>query len=276
MGAAARRLADHVVVTSDNPRSEEPDAIIAAIVAGAEAAAQAGARLDAGGRARPPRRDRARDRSCASDGDIVLIAGKGHEQGQEFEGGRKVPFDDREVAREALRALAPLAHGVIELTRRPRSRAPAAPAWSSGDARAAGRGRRARAGGRSTRARVGPGDLFFGLAGEHADGGEFAAAAIEAGAWGVVVTRRTPRRGARRRRGRAGLRRRRTRSRRSARLARALARPRCARAAAASSGSRARPARPPPRTSCSRCSGRRSAGACTPTARTGTPRSACR
>ena len=44
MGAAARRLADHVIVTSDNPRSEDPDAIIAAIVAGAERAAPAGER----------------------------------------------------------------------------------------------------------------------------------------------------------------------------------------------------------------------------------------
>ena len=42
----------------------------------------------------------------ARPGDIVLIAGKGHEQGQEFESGRKVPFDDRDVAREALRGLA--------------------------------------------------------------------------------------------------------------------------------------------------------------------------
>ena len=41
----------------------------------------------------------------AGPGDIVLIAGKGHEQGQEFEGGRKLPFDDREVARDALRGL---------------------------------------------------------------------------------------------------------------------------------------------------------------------------
>jgi UDP-N-acetylmuramoyl-L-alanyl-D-glutamate--2,6-diaminopimelate ligase len=42
----------------------------------------------------------------AGDGDTVVIAGKGHEQGQEFEGGRKVPFDDRDVAREELRRLA--------------------------------------------------------------------------------------------------------------------------------------------------------------------------
>jgi UDP-N-acetylmuramoyl-L-alanyl-D-glutamate--2,6-diaminopimelate ligase len=102
MGAAARRLADHVVVTSDNPRSENPEAIIAAIVEGAERAG-GGSVLEV-----EPDRRRAIERAVglASDGDIVLIAGKGHEQGQEFAGGRKVPFDDREVAREALRALA--------------------------------------------------------------------------------------------------------------------------------------------------------------------------
>ena len=59
MGAAARRLADHVIVTSDNPRSEDPDAIIAAIVEGAEHGRGGRARLVARGRARPARRDRA-------------------------------------------------------------------------------------------------------------------------------------------------------------------------------------------------------------------------
>ena len=95
MGAAARRLADHALVTSDNPRSEDPDAIIAAIVAGAEAPRLAGrVRRDGGRGDRRAAIERAhRD---GRPGDIVLIAGKGHEQGQEFEGGRKVPFDDRE------------------------------------------------------------------------------------------------------------------------------------------------------------------------------------
>lgn len=96
MGAIAGRLADRVVVTSDNPRSEDPDAIIAEIVAGVE---RDDVIVQADRRAAIERAV-----SLARDGDVVLIAGKGHEQGQELAGGRKVPFDDVEVAREALRA----------------------------------------------------------------------------------------------------------------------------------------------------------------------------
>ena len=94
MGRAARTLADLVVVTSDNPRSEDPDAIIAEITEGTE-------RARGGGDGRPPRRHRARG-GAGQEGDVVVIAGKGHEQGQEFAGGRKIPFDDVTVAREAL------------------------------------------------------------------------------------------------------------------------------------------------------------------------------
>ena len=99
MGRAGGVLSDLAVVTSDNPRSEDPAAIVAEVAAGAregdaelviEVDRQAAIAL-ALGRAEP--------------GDTVVIAGKGHEQGQEFEGGRKVPFDDREVAREELRKL---------------------------------------------------------------------------------------------------------------------------------------------------------------------------
>jgi UDP-N-acetylmuramoyl-L-alanyl-D-glutamate--2,6-diaminopimelate ligase len=105
MGEAARRLADHVIVTSDNPRSEDPDAIIAAILAGAEGAAVSGP--DASTlEVEPDRRAAiARALGAATSGDVVLIAGKGHEQGQEFAGGRKIAFDDRQVAREELLAL---------------------------------------------------------------------------------------------------------------------------------------------------------------------------
>ena len=95
MGAVACDLADIVIVTSDNPRSEDPDAIIAAILVGAGA----GVEVEADRRAAIERAI-----GVAGDGDIVVIAGKGHEQGQEFEDGRKIPFDDVTVAREALRA----------------------------------------------------------------------------------------------------------------------------------------------------------------------------
>ncbi|HZB06594.1 MAG TPA: UDP-N-acetylmuramoyl-L-alanyl-D-glutamate--2,6-diaminopimelate ligase [Thermoleophilaceae bacterium] len=95
MGDAARRLADRVLVTSDNPRSERPEAIIDEIMEGAGAGAE-----------REVDRRRAIGRAIgeAEPGDVVVIAGKGHEQGQEFENGRKEPFDDVTVAREALRA----------------------------------------------------------------------------------------------------------------------------------------------------------------------------
>lgn len=96
MGEIGARLADVALVTSDNPRSEDPEAIIADVVAGAS------------GRSVETEIDRraaiARAIEVARPGDVVVIAGKGHEQGQEFAGGRKEPFDDVTVAREALRA----------------------------------------------------------------------------------------------------------------------------------------------------------------------------
>ncbi len=102
MGAAARRLADHVIVTSDNPRSEDSHAIITAIVEGAE---QVPATERSSSLAVEPDRRAAiaAALAAAEPHDIVLIAGKGHEQGQELEAGRKIPFDDRQVAREQLR-----------------------------------------------------------------------------------------------------------------------------------------------------------------------------
>src|SRR3954447_20623719 len=95
MGTAARELADRVIVTSDNPRSEDPAAIVAQVLEGAGPGAES--EVD---------RRRAIERAVdsAEAGDVVVIAGKGHEQGQEFEAGRKEPFDDVTVAREALRA----------------------------------------------------------------------------------------------------------------------------------------------------------------------------
>ena len=99
MGAAAARLADVAILTSDNPRSEDPLAILAEMLAGA---------------IEIPERQRAQvvvqpDRAAAIDmaiagagkGDLVLVAGKGHEQGQ-YVAGAVIPFDDREVASAAL------------------------------------------------------------------------------------------------------------------------------------------------------------------------------
>jgi UDP-N-acetylmuramoyl-L-alanyl-D-glutamate--2,6-diaminopimelate ligase len=108
MGGIAARLADQVLVTSDNPRSEDPEQIIAEIMAGAR---RAGAEQP-GSEGRPGTvrsiADRAKAIAAAvadaRPGDVVVIAGKGHEQGQEFAGARKLPFDDVTVAREALRA----------------------------------------------------------------------------------------------------------------------------------------------------------------------------
>ncbi|MFD1661155.1 UDP-N-acetylmuramoyl-L-alanyl-D-glutamate--2,6-diaminopimelate ligase [Streptomyces caeni] len=99
MGAAAARLADTAVLTSDNPRSEDPLAILAAMLEGAASVPahergevqvfedRAAAIAAAVARARP--------------GDTVLVAGKGHEQGQDIAGVVR-PFDDRQVLREAI------------------------------------------------------------------------------------------------------------------------------------------------------------------------------
>jgi UDP-N-acetylmuramoyl-L-alanyl-D-glutamate--2,6-diaminopimelate ligase len=96
MGEIAKRLADRVIVTSDNPRSEDPEAIIDEILAGSGADVEHDA---------DRRSAIAAAIASAGSGDVVVIAGKGHEQGQEFVGGRKVPFDDVTVARDALKEL---------------------------------------------------------------------------------------------------------------------------------------------------------------------------
>jgi UDP-N-acetylmuramoyl-L-alanyl-D-glutamate--2,6-diaminopimelate ligase len=95
MGRVASELADLVIVTSDNPRSEDPQAIIDEILTGVVRPVEV-----------EPDRRAAIERALAQagEGDVVVIAGKGAEQGQEF-ADRKIPFDDREVAREALRRL---------------------------------------------------------------------------------------------------------------------------------------------------------------------------
>jgi UDP-N-acetylmuramoyl-L-alanyl-D-glutamate--2,6-diaminopimelate ligase len=92
MGEIATRLADRCIITSDNPRSEDPRAIIDEIIAGAHT----NYRVE---------EDRAtailRALSEATPQDVVLIAGKGHETYQEI-GSQRLPFDDLEVAREVI------------------------------------------------------------------------------------------------------------------------------------------------------------------------------
>jgi UDP-N-acetylmuramyl tripeptide synthase len=98
MGGIAARLADRVWVTSDNPRSERPEAIIAEIVAGIPAAGPGAIRHVT----IPDRKTAIRSAlGWAVGGDVVVIAGKGHETYQ-IVGPDVLPFDDREVARAAL------------------------------------------------------------------------------------------------------------------------------------------------------------------------------
>jgi UDP-N-acetylmuramoyl-L-alanyl-D-glutamate--2,6-diaminopimelate ligase len=99
MGAIGARLADVLVVTDDNPRTEDPAAIRAAVLAGAREVpdAERAEVLEVG-----PRREAIRHAiSLATAGDTVLVAGKGHETGQES-GGVVEPFDDRDEVRAAL------------------------------------------------------------------------------------------------------------------------------------------------------------------------------
>lgn len=97
MGDAAARLADRVVLTSDNPRGEEPGAIIAEIRVGAENPALGAEVLT------EPERRRAIEEAVAVAGprDLVLVAGKGHETHQQL-GDTRIPFDDRQVVAGAL------------------------------------------------------------------------------------------------------------------------------------------------------------------------------
>ena len=97
MGAVAAQLADVVVVTSDNPRSEDPHSILDQILEGVIANRAQGPDVVTADRADAI----AQALSLARAGDVVVVAGKGHETGQQF-ADRTIPFDDREVARAVL------------------------------------------------------------------------------------------------------------------------------------------------------------------------------
>ena len=95
MGRVASELADVAILTTDNPRSEDPAAIIGEVLAGTTGEVEV----------EPDRREAiARAVEAAQEGDVVLVAGRGAEPAQEV-AGRKMPFDDRDVAREALRRI---------------------------------------------------------------------------------------------------------------------------------------------------------------------------
>jgi UDP-N-acetylmuramoyl-L-alanyl-D-glutamate--2,6-diaminopimelate ligase len=95
MGRIAATLADVVVVTSDNPRSEDPEAILKDVRAGVEAEGKSARYVV------DRRQALAEAIALARAGDVVLVAGKGHETYQVV-GGRRLPFDDRVVAKELL------------------------------------------------------------------------------------------------------------------------------------------------------------------------------
>lgn len=99
MGAAVSEFADFAVLTSDNPRHEDPQAILADVLAGMDRARPHLVEPDRTAAIRAALRE-------AGAGDVVLIAGKGHEPYQEV-AGRMLPFDDREIAREILAAAGP-------------------------------------------------------------------------------------------------------------------------------------------------------------------------
>lgn len=100
MGRIAAQGADHVIITSDNPRSEDPEAIIVEIQKGVRGSAARRVHVEV------DRREAIRQAFAQAEaGDVVVIAGKGHERGQTI-AGEVFPFDDVEVAREALGSLA--------------------------------------------------------------------------------------------------------------------------------------------------------------------------
>jgi UDP-N-acetylmuramoyl-L-alanyl-D-glutamate--2,6-diaminopimelate ligase len=100
MGRIAAQYADRILVTSDNPRSEDPAAILRDVEAGLKESG-----LPADRYALEPDRRTAIEKAVemANPGDVVLIAGKGHETYQII-GNATLPFDDRQVAREAIRS----------------------------------------------------------------------------------------------------------------------------------------------------------------------------
>ena len=102
MGAIAEQFADIPVVTDDNPRTEDPAVIRAAVLEGAHEAAGDGVIVIDGGRRREAINEALR---MAEAGDVICVLGKGHETGQNI-GSEVLPFDDREVIRAEWKIMA--------------------------------------------------------------------------------------------------------------------------------------------------------------------------
>ena len=168
MGRIAASLADRVVVTSDNPRSEDPTAIAMAIAQGVRAAGNRHWILEVD-RAKAIRGAIAAGRA----GDVIVLAGKGHETYQEI-AGEKHPFSDAAEAESALAAMEPRMMDLATAARDVQGRV-------SGQNVAFSRVT-------SDSRTLEPGDLFVALAGERFDGHDYVAQAIERGAAGALVS----------------------------------------------------------------------------------------
>ena len=166
MGEIATRLADVVIVTDDNPRSEEPAAIRAEILAQAPGALEIGDRRQAIADAI----------ALLQEGDTLVVAGKGHEEGQTV-GDTVLPFSDHGAIKEALASLAPRqwlwqTEDMIDaMSGRPVGDLPQGIDGISIDSRS-----------------IAPGDAFFAIKGDRFDGHDFASAAVASGASLLVVS----------------------------------------------------------------------------------------
>jgi murE/murF fusion protein len=167
MGRVAAKLADSVIVTSDNPRSEDPASIIAQVVSGVD-----GAYLAEADRAAAIRQAVQSARS----GDIVLVAGKGHEDYQEI-AGVKTPFSDIAAALAALNDCQATNAPMMQLSE----------AASALNARLIGADVTFDSVGSDSR-NIKAGQLFVAIKGENFDGNTFAAEAINKGAAAVMVS----------------------------------------------------------------------------------------
>ncbi|MGN0666188.1 MAG: UDP-N-acetylmuramoyl-L-alanyl-D-glutamate--2,6-diaminopimelate ligase [Huintestinicola sp.] len=186
MAAAAAKYSDYLIITSDNPRNEDPDAIIDEILTGIE------------GTAVPY--DRITDRKeaifhavrIAAAGDIVVLAGKGHEDYQILAGGEHIHFDEREIAAEALKAvpdirpqpvnfppslsikdIAKFIGGSLYMVSDPDKAVPAV--MISSDTRS-----------------IRLGSIFIALKGERFDGHDFVEEAVKKGAIAAITSRPVP------------------------------------------------------------------------------------